>query len=631
MVQEQGCRDRQLRWDGKEKTRDYEPKRHLSGCVVRGHWSCSSQSLCQLILLWDNSYSRIRSKTIRSRNTVVNLSKIFSHLRFYQGFSAEFENLFEHGNDNMSSPTPQQQAIETVDTAVQTDNKTDDTSPIVDSLVVNTGARQLRRRKSVHGRLKKGSQDEFTVDGSGAPAYRWFEADAKIFNLRCGPEYKRNKKKAPSDAAVMQLVDVKMYRNAVKMKHVCNELPLPDVGSDEFHFVVNIQIPDYAPAMWGGPEDGEGWSVIMYFSMPASTHDEVLNNPQAGWAVLLKRLLEAPVDDESQTEAKAIHDRFKLIAKIMNVDDIDLDSFTRKLIDSHNAQPVLSRPQHTFFKGHNYFEVDVDVHLFPYIALKGLHSLLDRVKSMVIDVCICLEGHTDEELPERALGCVRISKMDLRCALAVGQPEYTEEMVEVETQRDDILQVNASGRAEDETTPDDLGVDEETVLLDTYRQKLRQLLDFDEDDIDALLDHAQRRSANIQELRENLEMEYILRLRKQLKYEAQNLDEEYMRMLQSQKEDRTELESYNDETFGNDQDQGSIDKQFRGDVDHVPQELQLKQQEEKQDADELSQEEEIVDEEMSVFSSVRKLSMMMLTATGLDISEDSEVVVQGDK
>ena len=40
--------------------------------------------------------------------------------------------------------------------------------------------------------------------------------------------------------------------------------------------------------------------------------------------------------------------------------------------------------------------------------------------------------------------------------------------------------------------------------------------------------------------------------------------------------------------------------------------------------------EEIVDEEMSVFSSVRKLSMMMLTATGLDISEDSEVV-QGDK
>ena len=101
----------------------------------------------------------------------------------------------------------------------------------------------------------------------------------------------------------------------------------------------------------------------MYFSMTGAMHQEVLNDPQEGWSRLLKRLLEAPVDDSGDPEAKAIHDRFKLIAKIMNVGDIDLDSFTRNLVNSHNAQPVLSRPQHSFFKGRNYCEVDVDVHL----------------------------------------------------------------------------------------------------------------------------------------------------------------------------------------------------------------------------------------------------------------------------
>jgi hypothetical protein len=502
---------------------------------------------------------------------------------------------------------------------------------------------------SGQGGLQPGNPGDFTADGSNAPAHSWFVADAGIFNVRCGPDYKRNKKKKASGGAVMELVDMKMYRCSKKMKHVCSELPFPDASSTApapspssssgvFYFVLNVQVPDYAPAMWGGAEDGEGWSVIMYFSMSGAQHAEMMSNPQEGWAVLLRRLIEAPVDDGDgkDKDAKAIHDRVKLIAKIMNVGEIDLDSFTRGLVDSHNAQPVLSRPQHRFYKGHNYFEVDVDVHVFPFLALKGLHSLLDRVKDMVIDVCVCLEGHSDDELPERALGCVRISKMDLRSALPVGQQtDYTEEETDDEEDEEDgegqwkgieqraaqkvSAQLNVGRRSSDsdeEETEDILSplASESTAVLNAYRRKLRQLQDFDEDDIDALLEHAKRRSANIQELRENMEMEYILRLRKQLKAEAQNLDEEYMRILQNQKDDSadgseavvyvTSPSEASTVAIAGSGGKGSPNQKF---------DLQHNDNDNDSDVDE-----EDEDEDDSVFTSVRKLSMMVMSATGFE-------------
>lgn len=82
----------------------------------------------------------------------------------------------------------------------------------------------------------------------------------------------------------------------------------------------------------------------------------------------------------------------------------------------YHAKPVLTRPQHVFFKGPNYFEIDVDVHLFAYISKKFLHSLLDSFGDMVLDVGFLIEAHTDEELPEVMLGCMRWSRVDLECA-----------------------------------------------------------------------------------------------------------------------------------------------------------------------------------------------------------------------
>ena len=99
---------------------------------------------------------------------------------------------------------------------------------------------------------------------------------------------------------------------------------------------------------------------MLYFSMSASVHAR-MKDP-SGWSRLLHRFMDAPLIDEDRN-AKAIHDRLKMIARIVNVDDLKLGGFERKLVDTKNAQPVLTRPQHRFFKSERYFEVDFDVHM----------------------------------------------------------------------------------------------------------------------------------------------------------------------------------------------------------------------------------------------------------------------------
>ena len=107
-------------------------------------------------------------------------------------------------------------------------------------------------------------------------------------------------------------------------------------------------------------------------------------------------------------------DRFKVLDWGDNVDELkSLSSSERSILNSWNGTPVLSRPQHRMYSHEKYFEVDIDAHIFGYLARKMFPPMLRKMGQMVLDVGFCIEGQQDDELPEQVLGAARLHRVDL--------------------------------------------------------------------------------------------------------------------------------------------------------------------------------------------------------------------------
>eukprot|EP01012_Entosiphon_sulcatum_P042860 TRINITY_DN5699_c0_g1_i1.p1 TRINITY_DN5699_c0_g1~~TRINITY_DN5699_c0_g1_i1.p1 ORF type:complete len:989 (+),score=145.13 TRINITY_DN5699_c0_g1_i1:70-3036(+) len=259
-------------------------------------------------------------------------------------------------------------------------------------------------------RLRAGTTIPLVPNDS--PNSGWGRADGKQFRVRIGPNYAKNKQKALSADSLLEILAVDLYSSEQKIEHICSEVELPPAPPGTYFFVVNCQLPSYPVnnALWGDKRsDGPGQSLVLYMGIRPETMEEAAT-ATGGHLQLLHRFLNA----NKENDPNQIYDRFKVIAKVINVQELTfLGRPERRLVDSYNAQPVLTRPQHRVYHTARYTEIDVDVHTFGFIARKGLSSLGPRVKDMVMDVAVVIEAHTDEELPERILGAIRMNKLDL--------------------------------------------------------------------------------------------------------------------------------------------------------------------------------------------------------------------------
>ena len=367
-----------------------------------------------------------------------------------------------------------------------TDHKSSASSSSSSSTVGTAAASHHRKNSSlsstpIEDKLKPGLSlhRSDTSDPHEMTHNSWANIDADTFQVRCGPGYSRYKNKMASGASLYDCISVDLYATPHKAHHLARIIDLPnaDLTDDEkadpylpHTIVVSCQIPNYPVenAVWGrNPEDGPGFSLVFYYALSAETrrrlserrerrregraavpfeyetteeteedHKHLYTDDKvAKWAAdddtdlppalrLLHRFVTADSDPHTG-DKHFLRDRFKGIARIANLDEANIATAPRKLIQTYNSTPFLIRTTSTFYNdptGHNaYFEVDVDVHRFGYLARLGLSGVRERIKDVVFDWAFVIEGHTDDELPENILSAARLGHLEMTAALPLPE------------------------------------------------------------------------------------------------------------------------------------------------------------------------------------------------------------------
>ncbi|KAI5073929.1 hypothetical protein GOP47_0011942 [Adiantum capillus-veneris] len=226
----------------------------------------------------------------------------------------------------------------------------------------------------------------------------WASPPGRLFQVR-GSKYFSKKHKSASGDSLFKPLGVDWLRSHCKLEHalarrdnrVMQALLRAHArgqSSKSFIFAVNLQIPgrDFHHA-------------IFYF---------VTDEP-----ILHGSLLHRFIHEEDDAFRNS---RFKLVNRIVKGPWI-----VRATVGNYAACLLGKALTCNYYKGSNYFEIDVDISSSA-LANAILHLALGYINSVTVDMAFLIEAQAEEELPERILGAVRIAQIEMSSARVVEEP-----------------------------------------------------------------------------------------------------------------------------------------------------------------------------------------------------------------
>ncbi|OIW12427.1 hypothetical protein TanjilG_04176 [Lupinus angustifolius] len=242
----------------------------------------------------------------------------------------------------------------------------------------------------------------------------WSPIEPSSFRVR-GKNYLRDKKKefAPSNAAFYPL-GADLFLSPRKIDHIARFVQIPAInipGDVPSILIVNIQIPLYPATIFQSENDGDGMNVVLYFKLSERYAKDLPDQFRENITKMINDEVERVKGFPLDTIAP-FRERLKILGRVANVENLSLGATEKKLMNAYNEKPVLSRPQHEFYLGENYLEIDLDVHRFSYIARKGFEGFIERLKLCNLDFALTIQGNKPEDLPEHLLCAIRLNKLD---------------------------------------------------------------------------------------------------------------------------------------------------------------------------------------------------------------------------
>ncbi|XP_039122572.1 protein ENHANCED DISEASE RESISTANCE 2-like isoform X2 [Dioscorea cayenensis subsp. rotundata] len=210
----------------------------------------------------------------------------------------------------------------------------------------------------------------------------WRISDGNNFRVR-SKHFSYDKTKIPAGKHLMELVAVDWFKDVKRMDHVARRQGCAvKVASEKglFSLAINVQVPG-----------STHYSMVFYFV-----------TKQLVPGSLLQRFVDG--DDEFRNS------RFKLIPSVPKGSWI--------VRQSVGSTPCLlgKAVDCTYIRGPKYLEIDVDIGSST-VANGVLGLVCGVITTLVVDMAFLVQANTFDELPERLIGAVRVSHVELSSAV----------------------------------------------------------------------------------------------------------------------------------------------------------------------------------------------------------------------